>query len=72
MKKETILYGISAIVILAGIWTLYYSIKKWNPDYKPKKVLAKLIREILGSKGSQIFSGIMGALLIIFGIGITY
>lgn len=72
MKTETILYGISAIAILAGIWTLYYSLKKWNPEYKPRKVLAKLIRELLGSKGSQIFSGIMGTLLIIFGIGITY
>ncbi|ADY29359.1 leucine-rich repeat domain-containing protein [Cellulophaga lytica] len=72
MEIKIILYGISIFTIITGSWILYYAIKKWNPDFKPKKLTAKLLREILGSKGSQIFSGIMGGILILFGITLTY
>lgn len=72
MKPEFILYGISIIFLSIGVYALYYSIKKWNPDYVPRKATARLIRNILGSKGSKIFSGIIGVGLMIFGIGLGY
>ena len=72
MKVENVILIISIIVMLIGIWAVYYSLKLWNPNYRPRKLIAKLIRQSLGSKGTQIFTIIFGTVLILFGSGMTY
>ncbi|MDO5979261.1 hypothetical protein [Flavivirga spongiicola] len=72
MEPTYVIYIISIIFTGIGLWILFYVFKKWNPNYVPRKITAKIIRNLFGSKGSRIFSGIMGTIILIFGIGLFY
>ncbi len=57
---------ISLIPLLLGIFILIVAIKI-RKGFTPRRPLAKLIRRVLGEKGTRIFAGIVGVGLILYG-----
>lgn len=60
---------ISLIPFLLGLLILTVAIKG-RKGYTPRKAIAKLIRSLLGEKGTRIFAGIIGVIFIFYGINL--
>lgn len=64
MEFETFMNFFFSFMSILSVYLIYKAIKGWDPNYKPGKLTARVIRAALGYKGSRIFTGVMGSLLL--------
>jgi len=72
MEPKTILSLLSIFAILAGVYSIYASIKNTHKNHSQRKLKHRMIQKILGINGARFFYGILGFGLIIFGVFILF
>ncbi|MCZ4245892.1 hypothetical protein [Pedobacter punctiformis] len=65
MDFKTFLMLFLVVMLFAGLFFIYKSVKGWDRDYIPKKMKTKIIRQILGYNGSRLLMGTIGVLFLI-------
>ena len=68
MTPKSIIVILSIIVIIAGIYSIYASIKNTHQNHSQRKFKHRMIQKILGINGARVFYGFLGAGLIVFGL----
>ncbi|MBO0589914.1 hypothetical protein I2486_00705 [Cellulophaga sp. E16_2] len=67
MEPKTVILLLALIALLAGIYTIYASIKNKHKKYAHRQLKHRIIQNVLGVAGARIFYGFLGIGLIIFG-----
>jgi len=68
MESKTVFIFVSLLPFLFGVFIIIAAIKNWGKGMTPKKMLYRVIRELIGEKGTRVFGGIVGVGLILYGL----
>ncbi len=72
MEIRTTITLLSIVAILAGVYSIYASIKNTHKNHSQHRAKHRIIQNVLGINGARIFYGLLGFGLILFGLFILF